>query len=1583
MLLFQLFEGIIYYADTLTMYREDQNNSHETLYAAAAPLRDERDPASTTTDLSMLHEEEEEILDDADANDTIPALPCTATIENKVKRLSISIGHQRTFFSIWKSRYVFLLPGRLVFAKWGKSELDAVQQGFNVLPKYSFFFHPHVQISLNGRVIALSHLTTRFQLPWLKDSVTMSMGTTSTVSLKFATAEVAADWEKQIRKECIESKISLVRRSDGNYYNEVVYSVLMNSALSGNKSLLSFILANRSESESIVNALYANFQSQSNFQNNPNVLACALDCSAKDVVDSCLLLFFKLPSLTDDKIQSIFARNNRASAEQKESIDRVQAAIKGLPSFPASSTSSTLAPIFILLHSFSEDESLRKCLLKILEHPNASSESCARSPSNFEIPNHWSKQQQWFWKLQDRCGNKVVVQDADELKLLVYSPLWIILKLLNTVQRHCRSTRIRRELFSLIPSKYILKAFNYGDVDKMGNLVPARHFIKFLIELSRDELKRTMREESFRAGVTDEFFQALLEDALKTKGGCNTVADIAKELLFNAEEFCENDFCVDYIKNIPNFSPCVLEELYKASGDLFTSDPDPCKLMVTFVLRFENCDSRSKEFRNAQIVTLTEYVTSDPVAKPKRMKMVAQILEELQIDKYVYELLSPLMKTFFPGLVSGSRISGSPEPYLADHRSSFRRVRVYSKERMGDVLIGLMITSAVARSNSFAQLLSMEKDIIKTFLAPNTQFRKTTIKLLSKYYDFSDYFLDAMNANQVLNDCRHFRHDALDLMTSRNVADKELFAKVATVALKLEDYENLKIRVDKVLDNLVISREKKVPVMKNILAAVNDRKQEELGKVSIEDLSLCVNDAINAIDVLGLNQENERSKLKKLFDHYLHKCAPPSWRESFKGSFSIAIFLKYLSYDDIKEAYKVFRERNAENPKFLSLLENVCKIYRNPLITDTEVDHVLNTGTTEEAIASFLDDLDLRLQRALSTSEEKLIAKMGVEWMKKINRIMKVPIAPRNAQFITTLACCKWARGVCANKRDSERALVAQVGTGEGKSLIIAMSAIYMVKELRKRVHVLENNEGLLNKDYSQFKDFYETFGIKMADGTKTPKADIGTYDVVYTLRRDLESYYRDSVFKGVAPFENTILIVDEVDELIVDDNPNSSYVKAADSSSIAAAFEALKSGATNRPSNVSADLWREASDAKRHAKLKQKRKDYVITSDGEVTIYENGKPTHYYALWAEYIAFIECGKSPAYQTRFFYQSMPYMLLQYECILGLSGSLGSPAERNYLKSTYGAWNYNVPSFLDTCRQMRPGIPNKHLPTLVDGAVYIYDSKNKQYQAIADLAVEKATNVPVLIIVPYTAKEDMINLLLRNVRMKKGSKWLGGNPPEEFVQRFAQFDDHQNKMDWAQLIDKATAALPNTKSRRITVTDPFGGRGHDFCVRDDREHVEAHGGMLVITTFIPESERDWIQWKGRTARSDNKGQYAVMIRRDPLDKSDPEKLKDPAFLSTFGSGETRYNPSIIVELLGIQDKKKEAKIQEDEGTIAKGKRLNELCDQYYLTHKTGLAGRWPSCPNDEILCSFLESGDGSAQAVQEVSRKLGLSYRSKF
>lgn len=210
-------------------------------------------------------------------------------------------------------------------------------------------------------------------------------------------------------------------------------------------------------------------------------------------------------------------------------------------------------------------------------------------------------------------------------------------------------------------------------------------------------------------------------------------------------------------------------------------------------------------------------------------------------------------------------------------------------------------------------------------------------------------------------------------------------------------------------------------------------------------------------------------------------------------------------------------------------------------MSDAEIDTVMSSGTSEAAVTSFLDTLDAKLAGEASTAEGKLLAKMGIEWMKKINLVMKVPIAPRNAQFISMLACCKWASHVMKNPGESERALVAQVGTGEGKSLIIAMSAIYAVKLMGKRVHILTNNAGLLNKDYSQFKDLFATFGISVANNSDFK--NLGSHQVTYCLSSDLLSYYRDAVFIAVEPFANTILIVDEVDQIIVDDKPNTRLV--------------------------------------------------------------------------------------------------------------------------------------------------------------------------------------------------------------------------------------------------------------------------------------------------------------------------------------------------------------------------------------------------------------------------------------------------------
>ena len=69
-----------------------------------------------------------------------------------------------------------------------------------------------------------------------------------------------------------------------------------------------------------------------------------------------------------------------------------------------------------------------------------------------------------------------------------------------------------------------------------------------------------------------------------------------------------------------------------------------------------------------------------------------------------------------------------------------------------------------------------------------------------------------------------------------------------------------------------------------------------------------------------------------------------------------------------------------------------------------------------------------------------------------------------------------------------------------------------------------------------------------------------------------------------------------------------------------------------------------------------------------------------------------------------------------------------------------------------------------------------------------------------------------------------------------------------KARWQTIIDDTKRLGSVEENRcRVTVTDRFGGRGHDFQVVD--KEANANGGMWC--NLDPRPAR-WIQWKGHTA-----------------------------------------------------------------------------------------------------------------------------------
>ena len=106
-------------------------------------------------------------------------------------------------------------------------------------------------------------------------------------------------------------------------------------------------------------------------------------------------------------------------------------------------------------------------------------------------------------------------------------------------------------------------------------------------------------------------------------------------------------------------------------------------------------------------------------------------------------------------------------------------------------------------------------------------------------------------------------------------------------------------------------------------------------------------------------------------------------------------------------------------------------------------------------------------------------------------------------------------------------ALMAEVRTGEGKSVVIQMLALYFVKAHGKRIHILENNEGLLQRDFEDAKKFFELF---KKEGGEPITCSNNLYDddadICYCLASAINGYYMNTVKTGSTGLGEVIMIV-------------------------------------------------------------------------------------------------------------------------------------------------------------------------------------------------------------------------------------------------------------------------------------------------------------------------------------------------------------------------------------------------------------------------------------------------------------------------
>jgi len=202
------------------------------------------------------------------------------------------------------------------------------------------------------------------------------------------------------------------------------------------------------------------------------------------------------------------------------------------------------------------------------------------------------------------------------------------------------------------------------------------------------------------------------------------------------------------------------------------------------------------------------------------------------------------------------------------------------------------------------------------------------------------------------------------------------------------------------------------------------------------------------------------------------------------------------------------------------------------------------------------------------------------------------------------------------------------------------------VRVLKKKVHILVNNEGLLAKDYDEFfsKGFYSKFKKLDSNGNeveiKVAKADNSTNgapecmqedlidaDIIYCTSRGMQTMYAHRI--GLPYNNDAILIADEVDDLVIDKNPNDLYGVPHHHKSLElkSGFDALISKENaKKPDDISDFLtWRRIKSSVRIAKSKVEGTDYCLNDGKFIMKDEKGRrDPHAYSLWLEFIRYKE-----------------------------------------------------------------------------------------------------------------------------------------------------------------------------------------------------------------------------------------------------------------------------------------------------------------------------------------------------------------------
>lgn len=364
------------------------------------------------------------------------------------------------------------------------------------------------------------------------------------------------------------------------------------------------------------------------------------------------------------------------------------------------------------------------------------------------------------------------------------------------------------------------------------------------------------------------------------------------------------------------------------------------------------------------------------------------------------------------------------------------------------------------------------------------------------------------------------------------------------------------------------------------LLGVSDWTNEQLKLLSYYILTLENNCGMKACEDLMLLLKNKSHNIKTEND----KVTVFETIESLKSnSVNINEILTDLSTSEINfwkdvvenQSLSQDKERTLENLFYLirrsgntseSILQNYEEIENkvrccNKIVDLINIKQTESAARTEEKIDSFMDKLVYVMDKTeaesllfsldcVSDIDENTLKKILQKLVQlKASFTALVPFIIKVIEIKLDIILRNTQRVAIMTMLESKQNILAQVSTGEGKSLIVVVLSLLSAM-LKKKVNIITSSKVLAVRDAQHYKDVYSFCGISVghncSEDIEERKAIYSNCQVIYgelgNFQRDflLDQIYGKNIL-GNCTFE--VVFVDEVDSMVLDKCNNVLYL--------------------------------------------------------------------------------------------------------------------------------------------------------------------------------------------------------------------------------------------------------------------------------------------------------------------------------------------------------------------------------------------------------------------------------------------------------